>query len=165
LSINAVAVVKSSVHVNSNKPTVETVPLPPLSSPSAGEAGFALSVPVSIALNEFHSVSPKDLGLPSVVTVPGGRIDIRRLFLVGDGGTLFLGADVTAEAGWLKKIDATLYLAGTPVLDKDNDLLRIDNLDYDLNTTSVLVGVADWLLEPIVVGELRKYAVFNIADA
>src|SRR5690606_3330151 len=160
LILRTAATVHASVHVRREPPAIGSVALPGL-TPLTGPGGeFSLAVPVALELNSFHAVPPGDLKLPDTFETPAGRVHVRRLFLLGDAGTLYVGAEVTARTGLLERVSGTVYLAGQPVLDEDGNTLRIENLRYDVRTSNELVRTANVLLHPAVLAELRKRAVF-----
>jgi hypothetical protein len=57
----------------------------------------------------------------------------------------------------------TLYLAGTPVFDNENGILKLDNLTYDLKTKSLLIKSAKWLFSDRIYTELQKATQIDFA--
>src|SRR5690606_19762867 len=162
LILRTAATVHASVHVRREPPAIGSVALPGLTPLTTPGGEFSLAVPVALELNSFHAVPPGNLKLPDTFETPAGRVHVRRLFLLGDAGTLYVGAEVTARTGLLERVSGTVYLAGQPVLDEDGNTLRIENLRYDVRTSNELVRTANVLLHPAVLAELRKRAVFNM---
>ncbi len=85
------------------------------------------------------------------------RVEAARLAPVGDGrvalGLRFSGA--LEGEGWL---------VGTPVLDRDAELLTVPDLDFDVATTDLLVQGLSFLMEAGVVTVLREQARLPLAE-
>lgn len=58
----------------------------------------------------------------------------------------------------------TLYLSGTPVLDTAKGMLDISDLDYRLETNSMLMRTASWLFNRKILKELKTYTHFPVKD-
>jgi hypothetical protein len=165
LILRVAASIHAGVQVSENQPTSSAVELPELSAVSDPGGAFLLAIPVALELKSFHAVSPEQLRLPDTFDTPAGKVHVKRLFLLGDAGTLYVGAEITARTSWLDSVSGTIYLAGKPVLDEEGNTLRIEDLKYDVRTSNELVKAANFLLHPTIVAELRKLAVFNIKSS
>lgn len=162
--LQVAASVRTAVQISDDKPAVAGSELPALSPVSGPRGAFSLSVPVALELNSFHNVSPETLALPDMIDTPAGKVRIKRLFLLGDAGALYLGVEIEARSGWFKRVEGTIYLAGTPVLDHSGHTLRIENIKYDVRTSDYLLKIADFLLQPTILVELQKHAVFDMSS-
>lgn len=158
--------VGASVHTKLQLGSAPVTPAaPPMPAPTAAQTtagSFALTVPLAIQLDALHNVSPQALGLADTFETAAGAVQVKRLFLLGDAGVLYLGADIEAGSGWPQQAQGTIYLAGTPVLDRQRQELRIDDLNYELRTSDYLAAAADFLLQATVLAELRERAVFDL---
>ena len=79
-----------------------------------------------------------------------------------------------ATAGWARdRRDSFLYPTSgvyqraslevaTPVLDMANARLLFTNLRYTVTTANMLTRSASWLLQPVVLQQLRRRAVFDL---
>jgi len=108
---------------------------------------------VSKAINDNFTKDP--------INVDVHRVHVRNTEIVIDSSKLKIGADVEAASGFLaKKLKGRLYLEGSPTIDATSKLLLISNLDYTVKTKDALTKTANWLLQPAIVGELKKRAVY-----
>jgi hypothetical protein len=162
LDLHFEIIAQSAVHVGSDAPPVSQSPLPNLGQ-SSSLGGFAITLPVSISLSEFHGVRPAQLGMEDEIKTEAGSVRVKRIYPLADKDRLYLGADLVADAGLLTKIEATVFLTGRPELEQDQGQLRFANVDYDLRTRSALAGTADVLLQPVVLSHLQTIAVFDVA--
>ncbi|MVM37069.1 DUF4403 family protein [Spirosoma sp. HMF3257] len=70
----------------------------------------------------------------------GGNITIKNTAMYGSGKQLILKAEVGG------KVHGTLYFHGNPAYDTLTNTLRIQNVDFDVDTKERLFSTADWLL-------------------
>jgi hypothetical protein len=52
--------------------------------------------------------------------------------------------------------NGTFYLIGTPSLDKQNQLLRFNDIDFEFQTKSLLLKSAEWLMSKKVINSLKE---------
>lgn len=162
LIMSVAATVSSAVHVGKEAPSVSISELPAMKPTQSRTGAFSIAIPIALSLDTFHNVSPKELGIPDTIEIPQGKIEIKKLFLTGEAGQLYVGADVVADLGWFKRNTATLYMTGTPRLDKEKNLLLVENLNYDVRTSNVLLASANFFLQPAVLNAMRRYAIFDL---
>ncbi len=158
VSVSLVAGVDADVQLGGAAPAVTPTPLPALGSAIAAPGRFRVAVPVAVKLADLAAVA----GDPDFKL--GARtVSIRNIALNGDGGAVIIAADVDAATGrWLGGVSGRLYLQGTPVLDMANARLSFTNLRYTVATQSMLTRSASWLLQPVVLQQLRRRAVFDM---
>lgn len=70
----------------------------------------------------------------------GRQVLITSLNLYGSGDKTVLALKLQ------KPIEAEIYLLAQPVLDVEKNELRLENVDFELSTSSFLASTADWLL-------------------
>lgn len=157
-------VAHTEVYVGSEIVPIAKAPLPALQNVSNAQ-GFSISLPIAVALSEFHGISPASLGVSDTIKTSLGEVRVLKVYLVSDSDRLYVGADLVSDLGWMKKVKATVYLAGRPVFDPNANQLRVEGLAYDLSTKNALIGVADAALEPAVLGYLQSMAVFDASKA
>jgi hypothetical protein len=58
----------------------------------------------------------------------------------------------------------SFYLTGRPVYNALTKSIEVQGMDYDLKTKSLLLKTAKWLFNKRIMGELQKYAVFNLSS-
>mgnify|MGYP000261644711 CR=1 FL=1 len=164
LSFAMGVVAHTEVYVGSEKVAVATTPLPTLQNVSNAQ-GFSVSLPIAVSLSDFHGIRPAGLGVSDTIETSLGKVRVLKVYLVSDNERLYVGADLVADLGWMKKTEATVYLAGRPIFDPNANQLRVEGLAYDLSTKNALVGAADVALEPTVLGYLQSLAVFDASKA
>jgi hypothetical protein len=57
----------------------------------------------------------------------------------------------------------TFYLSGRPVYDPLSKRMKLENLDYDIRSQSMVVKTGEWLFSKRITKELEKYTTFDIA--
>ena len=57
-----------------------------------------------------------------------------------------------------------VYLSGTPVLDTLTQKISLKDLDFDIQTKSVLLKTAKWMFNKRILDELEKSTVFELKD-
>jgi hypothetical protein len=58
----------------------------------------------------------------------------------------------------------TIYLTGIPVLDIISQKISMKELDFDIQTKSVLLKTAKWMFNKKILEELEKNTVFELKD-
>jgi len=58
----------------------------------------------------------------------------------------------------------SVYLTGTPILDTIMQKISMKNLDFDIQTKSVLLKTAKWMFNKKILEELEKNTVFELKD-
>lgn len=59
-------------------------------------------------------------------------------------------------------ISGTFYLSGKPVYDAQQKQLRMENLDYDIQSKSMVVKTGEWLFNQRIMRELEKSTKFDV---
>lgn len=70
----------------------------------------------------------------------GGKIKIKHVNVYGEGRSIILKTEVGGA------VNGTLYFHGQPVYDTLTNTLRVQYLDFDVDTKERLFATADWLL-------------------
>ncbi|GGZ19077.1 hypothetical protein GCM10007049_09230 [Echinicola pacifica] len=63
-----------------------------------------------------------------------------------------------------KDIGGNIYLVGKPTYDPLREAIVFEDMDFDLNTKSILANSAGWLKQGAVLEEMKKYAVYPIGE-
>jgi hypothetical protein len=58
----------------------------------------------------------------------------------------------------------TVMFIGKPVYDAATKTITVENMDYDLQTKSLLLKTAKWLFNKKITSELKKYTAFNMSS-
>ncbi len=56
----------------------------------------------------------------------------------------------------------TVYLTGIPVLDVENQKVSMDQIDFDVETKSLLLKTAKWMFSNRILEEIKKNAIFDL---
>jgi len=139
-------------------------PLPELSSMPPGlDPGVLLNLDASVsyrALEEFLSGRPLDpLDLPG-----GGRVSVGKISLFGSGEKLAAAAEISGTAPFGAPLKGTVYLTGKPVYSKEDQVLRVQGVDFDEDSTRGLMRMASWIVRPILAKEIGETLVFPLGE-
>jgi hypothetical protein len=55
-----------------------------------------------------------------------------------------------------------IYLIGSPKLDKENQKIFLDEVEFDLKPKSILLKSAKWLFNDRIIQEIKKNAIFEL---
>ncbi|MGF7214118.1 hypothetical protein GGR92_000258 [Spirosoma lacussanchae] len=70
----------------------------------------------------------------------GGNITVKNATVYGNGRSLILRTDVRGS------VNGTLYFRGQPAYDTLNNTLKVEYVDFDVDTKERIFATADWLL-------------------
>jgi hypothetical protein len=157
-------IVRATIDVVPEKPLIAIRDLPRPTTPRYQDR-VALRVPVTMRLDRFQSMLPTDIGLPNSIETADGTVVFKSLSIFGAADELTIAADVRIDIDWMAGFDVTLYVTGTPLLDRDNNTLSLSNARYDVHTRNALISVAEFMLEPAILAEIEKRSVFEILEA
>ena len=86
------------------------------------------------------------------------KIEVTSVDIYGQNDKLVI------KAGLKGSINGVIYLKGIPYYDTKTRLLSLKNVDYDLNTRSVLVQTANWLLQGRFAKQIEQEFVFPVGS-
>ena len=143
--------------------TVQPAPLPPLLSlPPDVEPGILLNLDLLLpykALGEYLSGQPM-----APVAIPGGgEVNVKNISFLGSEGRLVVSADIAGESSLGGTVSGQVYLSGTPVLSREDQVLRMEKVDFDESSTEGLLKAASWIARPFLAREIEKKLVFPLA--
>jgi len=156
--------VSVAVEVAPDRPEIARNALPAPDTP-AEDGAIALRIPVTLRLDAFAGVVPQRLGLPERIEHEGVTIVLDAVSILGVSDELTVAAEVTVVHDWLPDMKATLYVTGTPVLERETNRLRLSGARYEVSTRNALLGVADALLEPVILEQIERRSVFEILES
>lgn len=138
--------------VSGSKPVNDSIALPPLGRTSSGTDTAIVEVEGVLAYaaaNELlgNALEGKKFGkwwaritIEDVTTLAAGR------------GRIVLGVTVKG------RVNGTLYAVGTPAYDPATDMISVPDLEFDVNSSGALAGVAGWLVNGPFLKEVRSLA-------
>ncbi len=86
------------------------------------------------------------------------KVEVTNIDIYGQNEKLII------KAGLKGSIEGNIYLKGTPQYDQATRALVLKNLDYDLDTRSVLIKTANWLLQGRFVKQLEKQFILPLGS-
>ncbi len=153
--LTAPVVLSATVAVNfGSRPAVVQRPLRRGAITENADPVFRLRVPVVVALNELVSAL-NDCCSPVSVSLPGGgSVTFSNPTLTEHQGGLLLGGEfaMSATSAWWTP-RGTVHVLGTPVL--EGNTLRLDDLKFTVESSSVLTGVLTEAAHPAILDQLR----------
>lgn len=60
--------------------------------------------------------------------------------------------------------DGTIYLTGKPSYDRENHILDLKDIDFDIKSKDALLKTADWLFNRRIVNEISRYARYDLTS-
>jgi hypothetical protein len=138
------------------KPSVTPKPLPPSGGAAPG-SGFRIQMVAELPFTVMDSIVRKKL-VGRAFDIEGHHIVVKAARLYGAGTKLVLAATVSGDAR------GTLYFVGTPVFDPDSQVVSVPDLDFSVESRSVLPEVAEWLLYDQLRDQMRESARFAVGD-
>jgi len=146
-----VGVVAAPRIVTGSRPEVPTIPLPPL-GPMVADEGFSLVVEGAFDYAVMSAGLTKRLA-GKKVKAAGGRLVVKRVTVYGiDAGRLALGLDFTGSA------NGRIWFIGEPSYDPASGMLSVPDLDFDAQSSNMLVKGAAWLKATTIRQYLRDQA-------
>ncbi len=135
------------------RPAIDTLErLPRLLRRRALPDSARLSVLAFIPYTDVNQVLDSALSQEKL-DLAGGHIKIKKATVSGSGRKLILKTDVSGA------VNGTLYFRGNPSYDTLTNTLRIQNVDFDVDTKEKLFATADWLLHDHLRDSLRAVMV------
>ncbi len=141
--------------VSTNTREIKETSLPKLEEYKK-KKGFDLSIDIKASYDSLSSILNKQMK-GKVLDLKGKKIIVTQLGIDGtqDNKMLFKMSFEGSKKG-------TLYLTGVPQIDTVKQVLYMDQLDFDLETKSVLLKSAKWLFSDRILSEIKKNAVFEM---
>lgn len=132
------------------EPPVRTpVPLPNLKRVSGTDRSFRVALHTDLFYKDvLEVISPmlldKDLGRDGKSAV------LKELDLYGNGERLMIKLKTTGS------LDGTFYLTCRPVFDPQTNLFSVEEVDFDMQSESLLLQSADWFLHGSIRDSIRQ---------
>lgn len=92
------------------------------------------------------------------ISYQGHTMRITDIDLYASGNTLAIGVGIS------KPFKSRLWLFGKPLIDIASNKVRVDNIDYSLETKNVIAKVAEWILHSSLQQELQNKAEFPLSN-
>lgn len=138
------------------------VPLPDSLS-KAGRLGFQMHLPVTITYGEAQNMFLRSLGRKPLTVENNVTVNVDSVDIYPSSSAVIARVDFRAnlaESGVGTK--GTLYLRGVPTYDILSKTVRVDSLDYDLNSLDALAHAADWFFHSTFLAQTRDQLKFPV---
>ncbi|HBX51518.1 MAG TPA: hypothetical protein DEH02_10680 [Bacteroidales bacterium] len=164
-SVNELLMTKEIPHYTEKK-------FPDLKIAKSLEPGFSMNLNIGIPFTQLNEIANKEL---TGKTFESGmkKVEIKRINVYGSEDSFVI--DVTLDGS----VKGDVYLKGKPFYDKENNIISIKELSFDLDTKNKLIKAANWLLHggfvkmienrmkiPLSekIGEIKKLAQENLSE-
>ena len=129
-------------YIGDNAPQPATGPLLPLKNNPAKAENFDLNLPVAIELKEIKKIAQKEIvGKTFQIPNSSRTVTVNDIDIYGSGNKLVIKCNVKS-----KRMVGDIYLIGIPQYNKEKRELYMQDLDFDVNTNSMLTQKAAWLV-------------------
>ncbi len=165
LVVRPTIVAKFRGHVGSDTEPRQIKPLPANTGRPGGDE-FLLSIKVDVPFVDLTELARARIVGRTYELDNGRTVTPSAASISSAGDKLLLRVDFSAK---LSSIPITnysgwLYLTGTPKYDDTKRLLKVDDINFDLNTRNLLVDEAAALLHDHFLQQLREALVFDLSD-
>ena len=136
------------------RPAVDTLPLPDFRDALPGD-GFRIALMAELPYRAANELLNDELA-GKAFEVQGRTVRVKGVRAYGSGERLVLAVRVGGDAR------GTLYLVGTPRYDPAAQVVTVPDLDFSVETRSVVAETAEWLLRSRLRERLRERARFAV---
>ncbi len=95
------------------------------------------------------------------------QIDIQDVELFGSGESFIIKMNFKGQSSTgpvKKKAGGTLYFTGIPYYDAADQTIKLKNVDYEVQTSDMLVKSASWLLHSAFTKQIKQKLVFPVGE-
>lgn len=125
------------------------MPLPKLTTVAGQDRSFRVALQADIFYRDLLAIITPLL-LDKEFTNEGRRIVVKGIDLQGNGDRLVIRIDTAGS------LEGVLYLTCRPAFDTQNNRLTVDEVDFDLQTQSLLLKTAEWFLHGTIRGMIQE---------
>jgi hypothetical protein len=139
----------AEVSVGPEPAAATPLPLPPLKNVTDLDRNFRVSVKTELLYKEIVAIlSPlllgKDFGSD------GRSVVLKDFALSGNGERIVVRLETTGD------LAGTFYLTGKPAFNPATNRFSVDEVDFDMNTQSLLLTSADWFLHGTIQEKIQE---------
>jgi hypothetical protein len=163
--LSATAGVKCLLEISAEQPASPAgQPLPPLSPmPPHLEPGILLNVESTLSYESLGKYVAS-LEIPDVDIPGGGRVKVNGVSFFGSGEHLVAAAEISGRAPGGGGIEGTVYITGRPVFSREDEVIRMEDADFEEKTNSLLARTAAWLARPVLLKQMSERMVFPLKE-
>lgn len=122
--------------------------------------GFSIYVDTYLNYDSLSNIISTNLS--------GKRIDLEKMgkYVIVDKCSIYgvNNEKVIVKVNFSGSETGVFYLTGKPVYDSQTKTLKMDNLEYDIQTKDFLVRSAEWLFNKRILKELQSYSKFDFSQ-
>ncbi|MBI5516575.1 MAG: DUF4403 family protein [Deltaproteobacteria bacterium] len=147
------------------RPVVAARSLPELSpeGPSGPPGPFQLTFDTAVGFTELTALVAQEFQ-NRTLDLDGHQVFVLGVRVRGNGQALIFEVDVRFESGPASQETGTVYMAGLPDYDPAQGAMVVRELDFTLETRSVLARVGEWFLRGSLRDALARRATFPLRD-
>jgi hypothetical protein len=125
------------------------VPLPSLKLVNGADRTFRVALNTDLFYKDLLAIATPLL-LNKELGSDGKSVVLKDLDLYGNGDRLMVKVATTGD------LDGTFYLTARPVFDPQTNVFSVEDVDFDMQTRSLLLNSADWFLHGTIRSAIRE---------
>jgi hypothetical protein len=129
-------------------------PLPDLRMAGRGGSDFIIQIRSELGFDAATEIAKKQL-VGQVFNYKKKAVKVEDIQIYGKGDLAYVRLVLSGS------VKGELFLSGIPHFNSETNEFSIDQLDYDINTRSVLVKAASWLLSSTLKNQLQQKMHFS----
>jgi len=149
--------VKVNVGINSfaemvmgpEPPATPPVPLPNLKLVNTFDRNFRIALNANLFYRDILAIA-SPLLLNKEFDADGKTIVIKDLDLYGNGDKFVIKIETKGS------LEGVFYLTGKPRFDPQTNIFSVDDVDFDMQTQSILLQSADWFLHSMIRNRIQE---------
>jgi hypothetical protein len=118
---------------------------------------FEINLIADVPMQEAEAIARK-MAVGQSIQMGGQIIKISSLSLFGQGQQLVV------NAGFTGNYSGNVSLIGTPVFDETTNMLRLENVNYELSDINFLLRSALWLFEGVIAKKIKEKTTIPIGS-
>lgn len=143
--------------VGPEPPTPPLLALPNLKLVSRFDKTFRITLNTDLFCSDIVKIA-SPLLLNKEFVADGKTIIIKKLDLYGNGDRLVVKVETKGD------LDGLLYLTGKPRFDPVSNCFSVEDLDFDLQSQSLLYQSADWLLHSTIRSKIQEKLTMDLTQ-
>jgi hypothetical protein len=143
--------------VGKEPPAQPLLPLPNLKLVNTFDKAFRIVLSADLFYKDLRVIASALL-LNKQFGSDGKNIVIKDIELYGNGDKLVIKLQTEGS------LDGLFYLTAKPVFNPQTDVFSVEDVDFDMQTTSLLLKSADWLLHSAIRSNIQEKLNMNLTE-
>jgi hypothetical protein len=143
--------------VGTEPPAQPLLPLPNLKLVNTFDKTFRIALNADLFYKDLRVIA-SNLLLNKQFGADGKNIVIKDIELYGNGDKLVIKLQTEGS------LDGVFYLTAKPVFNPQTDVFSVEDVDFDMQTTSLLLKSADWLLHSAIRSNIQEKLNMNLTE-